>query len=265
MNRRRFGVLLAGTAGAIASCRSTEEVVSSTPSVVLRVSAAASLKGVMERVQVAYEQENAAVAIVYNFGSSGALAQQIVQGGRVDAFISAAPGWIDSLSRAGLLLESSRQDLLKNSLVLVVPGDDDTLTSTVFAFESLKDDRFERIAIGEPESAPVGDYAKESLQAMGLYDDLRSKLVLGKDSSQVLTYVAAGEVEAGIVYATDAAKTDGVRLVAKIGADTHSPIVYPVAVIKESEHLGESRAFVDFLLSEVAAEIFLADGFELAK
>lgn len=265
MNRRRFGVLLASTAGAIASCRSTEEGVSSAPSVVLRVSAAASLKGVMEQVQVAYEQDNPGAAVVYSFGSSGALVQQIVQGGRVDVFISAAPVWMDELSRAGLLLESSRQNLLKNSMVLVVPGDDETPMSTVFAFESLKGDRFKRIAIGEPESAPVGDYAKESLQSMGLYDELRSKLVLGKDAAQVLTYVAAGEVDAGIVYTTDAAKTDAVRLVAEIEADAHSPIVYPVAVMKESEHPLEAQAFVDFLLGEVAAEIFLADGFELAR
>ena len=264
MNRRRFGVLLAGMAGTVASCQS-REVISSAPSVVLKVSAAASLRTAMEQVQVAYARENSAVGIAYNFGASGALAQQIVQGAAVDVFVSAAPNWMDLLADKRLLLEKSRRNLLQNSLVLIVPESNDAVLSTVFAFEELESSRFKKIAIGEPNSVPVGRYAEEFLRSAGLYDKLRSKLVLGKDSSQVLIYVAARKVDAGIVYATDAQKTDGVRLMAEIKADTHSPIVYPVAVVKSSEHLLEAQAFVNFLFGRVAAEFFLADGFELAK
>ena len=265
MDRRRFGVLLAtGMAGAVASCQS-REVISSAPSVVLKVSAAASLKAAMEQVKVAYARANSSVGIAYNFGASGALAQQIVQGAAVDVFVSAAPSWMDLLADKKLLLEKSRRNLLQNSLVLIIPESNDAVLSTVFAFEELESSRFKKIAIGEPNSVPVGRYAEEFLRSAGLYDKLRSKLVLGKDSSQVLIYVAARQVDAGIVYATDAQKTDGVRLMAEIKADTHSPILYPVAVVKNSQHLSEAQAFVDFLFGKVAAEFFLADGFKLDR
>lgn len=265
MDRRRFGVLLVGMAGAVASCGADEMGSNELPSVALKVSAATSLKAVMERIQVAYEQENPDVAVTYNFGASGTLAQQIAQGAQVDVFISAAPSWMDVLAEDGLLLEISQRDLLENSLVVVVPSSDDAALSTMFAFEALKSDRFKKIAVGEPESVPVGSYAREALQSTGLFDALQPKLVLGRDSAQVLIYVAGGEVDAGIVYATDAEKTDGVQLLAEIEGGVHSPIVYPVAVVDRSKNSAAAQAFVDFLFSEVAAEIFLAGGFELAK
>ena len=263
MDRRRFGLLLVGMAGAAAGCQSAQRR-TVMPQRTLRVSAATSLQGVMSRMQVAFEQENPEVAIAYNFGASGALAQQILQGADADVFISAAPRWMDALAEAGRLVEASRRDLLENRLVVVVPRSEDRLLSTVFAFEELRSDRFERIAVGEPESVPVGSYAQEALQSIGLFEELRPKLVLGRDSAQVLIYVAGGEVDAGIVYATDAEKTDGVALLAEIEGGAHSPIVYPVAVVEGSEQVEAAQAFVDFLFGGVAAELFLADGFELA-
>lgn len=264
MNRRYFSSLFAGAAGgAIASCQSVN--VSDQRPITLKVSAAASLKRAMEAVRSAYRLVSSEVAIDYNFGGSGSLAQQIVQGAPVDIFISAAPDWMNLLSRDERLLENSRRDVLKNSLVLVVSNLDDTATIKSWTLNDLKRSRIKKIAIGEPNSVPVGRYAREALQSAGLFDALQSKLVLGKDASQVLAYVLARNVAAGIVYATDAKKINGVQVGVAIAQQTHSPIRYPAAVIKNSRHQAAAQRFLDFLSDKVAADIFRENGFELVE
>lgn len=227
----------------------------------LTVSVAASLQAVMQSVKLTYQQTAPTVEIVYNFGASGALAQQIVQGAPVDVFLSAAVNWMDELDEKGLLLNASRKTLLKNELVLVVPVADKETAS----FEALKTDQIGKIAIGEPDSVPVGQYAKESLIAMGLFDAVQQKLVLGKDVRQVLSYVETSSVAAGFVYSTDALVSDRVRVVATVPPENHSPIVYPVGVIKASKQAVAAQAFADFLSGDAAIEIFRAAGFELVE
>jgi molybdate transport system substrate-binding protein len=118
--------------------------------------------------------------------------------------------------------------------------------------------------MGEPESVPAGKYAKESLTALGLFDGLQPKLVYGKDVRQVLAYVETGHVEAGLVYATDAQRSDRVKVMATAPPDSHTPITYPVAIVKDSPHPEAARELIAFLNSETAAAIFQRYGFSLA-
>lgn len=260
MNRRQFAILSACTVslGPLGCRKMTADRATAIAPVQLTLSIAASLQVVMQSVQAAYRSEPK-VAMVYNFGASGSLAQQIVQGAPVDIFLSASPDWMDVLNKEGLLAEGSRRNLLKNSLVLVTPKSDSRITG----FKSLEAPQTQRIAIGEPESVPVGKYAKESLEAMNLFESLRSKLVLGKDVRQVLAYVETGSVEAGFVYATDALTSDKVRTVATVPDNAHSPILYPVAAIKSSQQVETALSFMNFLGSDAAVAIFKASGFDI--
>ena len=226
----------------------------------LTISVAASVQDAMTDIQVAYEAENPDVQLIYNFGSSGSLTQQIYQGAPADVFLSASQKWIDDLENKGQLLEASRRDLLLNSLVLVVPPDRTDITG----FSDFTSDRITRIAIGEPDSVPAGEYAKASLTALNLFDLLQPKLVFGKDVRQVLSYVETGNVDAGLIYATDAAVSERVRVVATADPDTHGPIVYPVGIVADSDQIEAAESFVAFLSSDRATEIFEHYGFEMA-
>ena len=272
MNRRNFTALSALTAiaclGAL-SCAAvstdpiTESAESTTsiPSVELTISVAASVQDAMKAVQAAYEVEAPTVVITYNFGSSGSLAQQITQGAPTDVFLSASQKWMNALESNAQILPGSRQDLLLNSLVLIVPQAETNITD----FSDFATDTVSKFAIGEPESVPVGRYAKEALTSLDLFDALQSKMVFGKDVRQVLSYVETGNVEAGLVYATDAKISDQVKVVATAPPDNHSPIVYPVGVVATSENAEAAQAFVEFLSSNTAIAIFEEYGFVVAQ
>ncbi|MGF1499286.1 MAG: molybdate ABC transporter substrate-binding protein [Elainellaceae cyanobacterium] len=227
----------------------------------LTVSVAASVQDAMRDVQAAYQAEEPEVTITYNFGSSGSLAQQIVQGAPTEVFLSASKKWMDDLEEQGEILSGSRRDLLLNSLVVIVPQDKTDVTD----FSDFATDKVNRIAIGEPESVPAGQYAQEALTTLELFDTLQPKMVFGKDVRQVLTYVETGNVDAGLVYATDAKISDQVQVVTTAPADTHSPIVYPIGVVADSEQAEAAQAFVDFLSSDAAVAIFEEYGFTMAE
>lgn len=262
MNRRKFAILSAcavglGPLGCQRSISNNEAA--ATEPVKLTLSVAASLQDAMQAVQAVYRAAAAEVEMVDNFGASGSLSQQIMQGAPVDVFWSASPGWMDALDKEGLLVEGSRKDLLRNSLVLVVPQDSDLVSG----FENLEAKKVKRIAMGEPEGVPAGKYAKECLEKRELFEGLRSKLVYGKDVRQVLSYVEMGSVEAGLVYKTDALASDKVRVVATVSQGEHSPILYPVAAVKSSGQVARSRAFLDFLSTEAAMVVFQERGFDV--
>jgi molybdate transport system substrate-binding protein len=271
MSRRHFATLVALSAGlsAIAcgppptpptSDTAAETTAASEP-VDLTISVAASVQDAMKDVQVAYQEAAPHVTITYNFGSSGSLAQQIAQGAPVDVFLSASQKWMDDLEAKGEMTSGSRQDLLQNAMVLIVPLDKADITD----FKDFESDAVGKIAIGEPESVPAGQYAKEVLTALNLFDAIQPKLVFGKDVRQVLAYVETGNVDAGLVYATDAQVSDQVQVIATAPAATHTPIVYPVAVVEDSDHQAAAQAFVDFLSSEPAVAIFQGYGFGMAE
>ncbi|MEQ8962303.1 MAG: molybdate ABC transporter substrate-binding protein [Coleofasciculus sp. C2-GNP5-27] len=230
-------------------------------SVELMVSAAASLQDAMKAIAPLYTQDQANVTITYNFGSSGSLQQQIEQGAPVDVFLSAAPKQMNALQEKDLLLPDTRKDLLKNSMVLVTPKDKTDISN----FKGLTTDKVSKIAIGDPESVPAGQYGKEVLTSLNLYKPIQDKLVFAKDVRQVLSYVETGNVEAGLVYATDANVSNNVKVVATAPEASHAPIIYPVAVLKESKNLDSAKAFVQFLSTEPAKTVFEAYGFSLAS
>ena len=231
-----------------------------TPPVEITVSAAASLTDVMEEIKELYE-EKSGNTLMMNYGSSGALQQQIEEGAPVDVFISAAQKQMDTLQEKGLIDEESRINLLENAVVLIVPADG--ANEDITDFQSLAADSVVNLAIGEPESVPAGRYAKEILTALELWDALEAeeKLIFGKDVRQVLTYVERGDVDAGIVYMTDALSTDQVKVVAPAPAGSHTPVTYPVAIVKGCAEQEAAEDFMAFLQSEEAAAVFDKHGF----
>lgn len=271
MKRRSFQLVLGclaltniiplGCASTAPPTATTETEQSPQATVELTVSAAASTQDALQEIEMAYEQENPAVDIVYNFGSSGSLAQQIAQGAPSDVFLSASKKWMDDLETKGQILDGSRQDLLANTLVLIAPKD----KTEIKTFEDLATDQVQKVAIGEPASVPAGQYAKESLTAMNLFDPLQAKLVFAKDVRQVVSYVETGNVDAGLVYNSDAKASAPVQVVAIAPSDSHKPITYPVGVVAETANPEAAQAFVDFLAGETASAIFADYGFQMAE
>lgn len=227
-----------------------------TEKVELTISAAASLQDAINEIKTAYEKENSNVKINLNFGASGALQQQISKGAPVDLFFSAAEDKFDQLVDEKFIEKDKGIDLLGNEIVLVVPKDSD---QSIKEFEDLP--KAKKIAIGTPETVPAGQYGKEMLENLGVWKDSEEKVVYAKDVRQVLTYVETENVDAGIVYKTDALTSEKVKITATASEDTHTPIIYPVGVIKESSHLEEANDFYEYLQTEKAMEIFVKYGF----
>lgn len=223
----------------------------------LTVSAAVSLKDALDKIASLYSSEQPGTPIHFNLGGSGTLQRQIEQGAPVDIFISASPKEMDSLEAQGLLLAGTRRNLVKNRIVLIVPEG----TGAISNFQDLTKPAAKVIAVGEPQTVPAGKYAQEVLTHLGLYDLLKPKLVLGKDVRQVLTYVETGNADAGIVYATDAKASKKVRVVATAPEDSHSPVIYPAAVVKNSANPAGAKAFLEFLAGEKARAVFQKYGF----
>ena len=255
MKRRRFiGFSLAAF---ITACKVSTPTNQVPPTVTLTVSVAASLQEAMKAIKPLYEQQSPQINIVYNLGSSGSLQYQIERGAPVDVFISAAPKQMNALEEKGFLLEDTREKLLKNQVVLISLKEKNNIAE----FQNLTDINVQKIAIGNPEIVPGGQYAKEVLMTFQLSDKLTSKFVLAKDVRQVLFYVETGNVDAGLVYATDAKISERVKVVATAPEISHSPIIYPVAVVKSSQYPEEAKAFIQFLLSKLAQKIFEKYGF----
>ncbi|MGA8073204.1 MAG: molybdate ABC transporter substrate-binding protein [Candidatus Acidiferrales bacterium] len=223
----------------------------------LTVSAAISLKDALGEIQVLYRAEHPDTAIHLNLGASGTLQQQVEQGAPVDVFISASSGQMDALESEGLLIPETRKNLLRNELVLIVPNGETLVTN----FADLTRPDVKHIAIGEPQTVPAGKYAQEVLTHLGSYKRLKAKLVLAKDVRQVLTYVATGNADAGIVYATDARTSSQVKIEAVAPEGSHSLIVYPAAVLKASKNVSGAKSFLDFLFGLKARAVFQKYGF----
>lgn len=223
----------------------------------LTISVAASLKDALNEITRTFEKENPNVKINYNFGSSGSLQQQISQGAPVDLFFSAAEDKFDQLVEEGLIEKEKGEALLGNEIVLVVPKDDNKGINT---FEDLG--KAEKISIGTPESVPAGKYAKETLENLNVWKSIEEKMVFAKDVRQVLTYVETGNVDAGIVYKTDALVSSKVKIAATANENTHTPIIYPVGVIKDSSHIKEAGLFYEYLKNEESMKTFEKYGFK---
>ncbi|WP_163102047.1 molybdate ABC transporter substrate-binding protein [Peribacillus alkalitolerans] len=216
---------------------------------IITVSAAASLTEPLQKVKEKFEESHPNVKVVFNFGSSGALKQQIIQGAPVDVFIAASRKHVDELVSKDLIQSSA--NLLKNDLVLIF-GERVSL-SELSHLKNMKS-----IAIGTPEVVPAGDYAKEALTNSGVWTDIQGKLVFAKDVKHVLTLVQSGNVDVGIVYKSDVQKHFPKSRVINIPSSLHSEIIYPVGIIKQSN---EAEQFQEFLRENESQQIFLEYGF----
>ena len=223
----------------------------------LVISAAASMQKVLQEIRVLYNQQYPQAKIVFNFGSSGSLQQQIEQGAPVDIFISAASQQMNNLDRKQLIVSESRQNLVKNQMVLVVPKDSRAIDS----FADIADRRVEQIALGEPKSVPAGQYAQEILTSLNIVDAVTSKAVYGKDARQVFNYVATGNTDAGIVYRTDALNAKQVKTIDIAPEAAYSDIVYPIAIVQESKNRQAAQQLLQFLFSDEAQAVFRRNGF----
>ncbi|MDR7001218.1 molybdate ABC transporter substrate-binding protein [Neobacillus niacini] len=248
-------LLLLGVAG----CSTNEQMKKSDDKkkVEITVSAAASLQNALNDIKTDFEKEHPNVVINYNFGASGALQQQISQGAPVDLFFSAAEDKFDQLVQDGLIEKTSGTNLVGNDLVLVVPKNSNK------GIQSFKDlINADKISIGTPESVPAGQYAKETLEHLNIWKVVEGKAVYAKDVRQVLTYVETNNVDAGIVYKTDALISPKVKIVATAKENTHGPIIYPVGMIKKSSHPKEAQLFFDYLQSPSSMKILEKYGFK---
>ncbi|MBU1404316.1 MAG: molybdate ABC transporter substrate-binding protein [Proteobacteria bacterium] len=223
----------------------------------LLVSAAASLTESFKEIGKSFMVKNPGVKVNFNFAATGPLLQQIAQGAPADVFASADQESMDKAEKGGLILPGSRVDFVGNSLVLIVPAN----RPVVMGLADLKSGKVQKIAMGNPDSVPVGRYTKATLERQGLWESLAPKCVMGISVKQAMEYVMRGEVEAGFVYATDAAAAkERVRVAAQIPTD--KPIVYPVAVVAASANKEKGQAFIRYLRSPEAQGILVKYGFK---
>lgn len=235
---------------------------SSAPAAQLTIAAAASLTNVTTEIVKDYQTVAPNIKLTFTYGSSGALQTQIEQGAPVDIFMSAAKKQMDALDKDGLLAADTRTDLLLNKLVLITPKGS---TLGITGFADLATDKVTKIALGDPASVPAGQYAQSAFTSLKIWDAVKAKSNLGTDVTQVLTWVEGGNVDCGVVYATDAASaTDKVTVVCEAPAGSVDKIVYPVAVLKSSKNAEAAESFITYLKSTGAAALFQKYGFTMA-
>ncbi|MGI9056501.1 MAG: molybdate ABC transporter substrate-binding protein [Pyrinomonadaceae bacterium] len=224
----------------------------------LTVSAAVSLKDASTEIGELYRTKTGK-NINFNFGASGALQRQIETGAPVDVFASAGERQMDELAAKSLIDADSRKDFARNKLVLIVPQNS---ILNLTNFDELTNLKVQRIAVGNPKTVPAGQYTEQFFERNNLKNALQAKLILAEDVRQVLDYVIRGEVDAGIVYETDARRAEGkVKIAATAFEGDHEPILYPIAVLKDSKQKQSAKEFLDFVLSADGQKILQKYGF----
>ncbi|MDM4765189.1 molybdate ABC transporter substrate-binding protein [Pelomonas sp. SE-A7] len=223
----------------------------------LTVSAAASLSNAFRELAPAFEAQHPGTRLQFNFAASDALLAQISKGAPVDVFASADQETMDKAEAQKLLQAGSRRNFVSNSLVLVVPA---ASALAVSGLADLQKPEVTRIAIGKPEGVPAGRYAKGALEAAKLWSVVEPKAIYAVNVRQALDYVARAEVEAGFVYATDAAiQKDKVKVVATIPTET--AIAYPIAAVTAAPNAEAARKFIDYVASPAGQAVLARYGF----
>ena len=227
----------------------------------LLVSAAASMTDVLGELATMYKDVDPNTSLVFTFGSSGALQTQIEEGAPVDIFMSAAQKQMKALEEKALLVNDTIKTLLVNKVVLITPKND---SIGITSFDDLTtNDKIQKIALGDPGNVPVGQYSEEIFTSLNVLDEVTAKAIYGSDVRTVLTWVENGEVDCGLVYATDAMSSEGVTIVTEAPEASHKEVTYPVAVVKSSKHVDASKAFLEFIQSSEAAKTFEKYGFSM--
>ena len=225
----------------------------------LTVFAAASMKNALDDIDAAYTARTG-IKIVASYAASSALAKQIEQGAPADIFVSADTDWMDHATRKKTIQESTRVNLLGNSIVLIAPKDS-TIDHVAIGpgFDLAKLAGSGKIATGDVKAVPVGKYARTALENLGAWQAAEPKFAMAESVRAALTLVARGEASLGIVYATDAKVEPGVRIVGTFPADSHPAIIYPVAATATAK--AEAGDYLAFLRSSAAKTIFEKYGF----
>lgn len=223
----------------------------------VRMAAAASLTDALTEIAKAYEPASGD-AIVFSFGASNLLGRQIREGAPVDLFFSADEATMDALERKGLLVAGSRRSLLSNTLVVVVPTDS---RLEIRAIEDLAAPGIRALALAEPQTVPAGIYAKEYLKSRKLWSRVIDRVVPTENVRAALAAVELGDVDAGIVYKTDARISKQVRVALEVPAAEGPKVSYPCALIADSRQAEAAGRFLAHLESPAGAEVFRRHGF----
>lgn len=269
MKKKFLAVLLAGAmvlsitaCGSKDSSKSTTEAAKKEETTTLTLAAAASLeKCYTEKLIPMFEKENKGIKVEGSYDSSGKLQSQIENGMAADVFMSAATEQMNNLVKEKYISKGDVVELLENKVVLIVPKKGDAKVS------SFKDiTKADTIALGDPKSVPAGQYAQEIFTNLNNWKAVKDKASFGTNVTEVLNWVAKGSAECGVVYATDAASSKNVKVVAEAPADSlKTPVIYPVAALKDSKNKDAADKFVKFLQSEKALKVFESYGFTINK
>jgi molybdate transport system substrate-binding protein len=244
-----FATAAVGCAGSQASKPVTVE---------LNVLAAASLTDALKEINGLYLQAKPGVTVIPNLAASGTLQKQVENGAPADVFLSAGAYQMDALQKQKLILDDTRKNLLMNQVALIVPNDS---TLGITSFNDLAGDKVKKLAIGDPKFVPCGVYAQQAFDLLGISGQVKPKVVIGSDARQVLHYVESGNVDAGVVYVTDAWLSSKVRVIASAPDAINSKVVYPVAVVKASKNVDAARDYEGFLSGAQAKAAFEKYGF----
>lgn len=239
--------LAAGTAPAAAQSRD------------VLVFAAASLKNALDEIAAQWQRESGKKAAI-SYAASNTLIKQIEQGAPADIFISADLDWMDYGQQKNLIKPDTRSNLLGNRLVLVAPKDSNISANIQPGFDLAALLKGDRLAMGNVDAVPAGKYGKAALEKLGAWDGIKDKIAQAESVRAALLLVARGEAPLGIVYQTDAASDPTVKIVGTFPENTHPPIIYPIALTKESTS-PDASAFLNFIRSPAARPIFERQGF----
>lgn len=225
------------------------------PAAEVLVAAASSLTNAFRDLAAQYERSHPDTRVLTTFGASDVVLRQIIEGAPVDVFAAADQTTMDEAQAAGAIDPATRVNFVRNEVVLIVPAQDP------YHVRSLADlARVRRIALGNPATVPVGRYARAALEQAGAWDEVRAREILGQNVRQVLSYVERGEVDAGFVFATDAALLkDRVRVVQTLA--TPAPVVYPIALVRRSGRAAQSASFLAFVTSAAGRAVLARYGF----
>ena len=229
--------------------------------ITITIAAAASLKNCMDdKIIPMFEEKHPNIKVQATYDGSGKLQTQIEEGADIDVFISAAMKQMNNLDEEGLIDSESIVELLENKVVLIVPKQSNI---EIKSFQDIL--KSDKIAIGDPKSVPAGQYAKELFENLNIWDEVLEKASLGTNVTEVLNWVSEGSADVGVVYSTDAASNDKVKVVLEAKEGTVSKVIYPVGIIKNSSNKEASKSFIDFLQSDEIINIFESYGFSANK
>lgn len=228
----------------------------------LTILAAASLTDVCNEIKVNYEATHENVTLHFSYGGSGALQTQIEEGAPADIFISAATKQMTALDEQGLMDSASIIQILENKVVLVVPANS---SADLISFEDVATDKVTMVGLGEPGSVPVGQYSEEIYTTLNLLEQVKAKANYGSDVRTVLTWVETGEVDCGIVYATDAYTSELVKIVAEAPEGSYKQVIYPAGVVNSTKHAEAAAEFMAYLQEEETLALFESYGFSALK